>query len=66
MRKKSIIVLLFLITLSSIILVNFGMKTTAEECKDCNKEWREVLELVGIMYEELIDGEWQVNEFDFG
>ena len=37
MNKKSIIILLFLITLSSIILVNFGMKSTAEECKDCKE-----------------------------
>ena len=37
MRKKFIIILLFLISLSSIMFVNLSIKTVADECHDCNQ-----------------------------
>jgi hypothetical protein len=38
MKKRIIIILLVLVALSSIIFVNLGNKSTADECKDCNSQ----------------------------
>jgi hypothetical protein len=38
MKKKIIISLLILAALSSILFINMGNKSTADECKDCNSQ----------------------------